>query len=305
MPIMNRSDFKKEMTLGLNTVFGLEYKRKAQVWKQYFQIDTSKQAYEEIVLQAGLGAGQVKPEGEGVEFDAGGEAWYYRFIHQTIALAFAMTEEMVEDNLYGDIAQKYVRSMANGMLHTEAVTCANVLNNGYDATNYPIGDAKALFSLTHPLWGGGTFANTPTTQADLSEASLEDGHIAIANFVDERGIPIAALGEKLVIPPALQFIAQRILYTELRAGSAENDLNAAKSMGMLPGGIVVDQRLTDTNQWTIVTDVPDGLMFFNRVPVQRGMLGDFETGNLRYKSRQRYSAGAGDPRGVYGSSGGS
>lgn len=305
MPVMNRSNIKKELAPGLNTVFGLEYDRKPQVWKRYFQIDSSKKAYEEDVLLAGLGAGQVKPEGEGVDFDSGGEAWYQRYTHQTVALAFAMTEEMVEDNLYGDIAQKYSRSMATGMLHTEAVTCANVLNNAFDATNYPIGDARAACSLTHPLWGGGTFANTPSTQADLSEASLEDAHIAIANFVDERGIPIAALAEKLVISPSLQFIAQRLMFTELRPGSSENDLNAAKSMGMFPGGFVVDQRITDTNAWFAITDVGDGLKFFNRVPVQRGMLGDFETGNLRYKARQRYSAGITNPRGLYGSSGGS
>lgn len=305
MPVMNRSNFKKEMQVGLNTVFGMRYDRKKQVWKQYFEIATSDKAYEEDVLRAGLGAGQIKPEGEGVEFDSGGEAWYQRYTHQTVALAFSMTEELVEDNQYGSIVNDYVGSMADGMLHTEAVTCANVINNGYNATDYPIGDTKALFSLTHPLWGGGTFANTPTTQADLSEASLEDGHIAIAGFVDERGIPLAALAEKLVIPPALTFIAQRLLYTELQPGSSQNDLNASKSLGMIPGGVVVDQRLTDTNGWTLITDVPKGLRFFNRVAVQRGMLGDFETGNLRYKARQRYSAGATNPRGVYGSSGGS
>lgn len=303
MAIMNRSQFKKQLQLGLNTVFGQEYKRYPEEWKQIFDIETSRKAYEEDVLMTGLGAAQVKREGAGVAYDAGSEAWVARYYHETIALAFAITEEAVEDGLYGDLGAKFARALARSMQHTKEIKGANILNWAFDATNHPVGDGVALCSTAHPLQGGGTLANTPTVQADLAESSLEDALVAIGLFVDDRGIPIAATAKKLIVPPQLEFVAERLTQSQLRPGTADNDVNAILNKGMIPEGYTVNHRLTDTNAWFLKTDVQDGLKHFIRKPLQRGMEGDFETGNSRFKARERYSFGVTDYRAVYGSSG--
>lgn len=300
---MNRAQFRKQLQLGLNTVFGLEYQRYPEQWRPIFEVSPSKKAYEEDVLLVGFGGAQVKPEGQGVAFDAGSEAWVARYKHDTIALAFSITEEAVEDGLYGDLGAKYARALARSMVHTKEVNGANVLNNGFTAGAFAGGDGEALFSTAHPLQGGGTFSNTFTTQANLAEASLEDALIQISEFIDDRAIPVACRGTKLHIPPELVFVAERLLMSQLRPGTADNDVNAIKSMGMIPMGSFTNQRLTDPNAWFIGTDCPDGLKHFNRKSLQRGMEGDFETGNMRYKARERYSFGFTDPRGAFGSSG--
>lgn len=302
--VMNRAQFRKQLQRGLNAVFGLEYRRYPEQWKDIFDVESSDKAYEEDVLMAGLGAAAVKPEGQGVTYDGGGESYVSRYVHETIALAFAITEEAVEDGLYGNLSSKFSKALARSMQHTKEVKGANILNYA-DNSSYLYGDGKKLLATDHPLYNGGTQSNRPTTMADLSEATLEDALVAISNFVDDRGIPVAAGAKRLIVPPALQFVAQRLLFSDFRPGTADNDVNAMKSMGMLPGGFSVNQRLTDTNAWFIKTDVPDGLKHIKRIAVQRGVEGDFETGNMRYKARERYSFGASDFRGVYGSTGGS
>lgn len=302
MAIMNRSQFKKELQKGLNTVFGLEYDRYPEEWRQIFEVNTSMKAYEEDVLLAGLGAAQTKDEGRGVAYDAGAEAWVARYVNETVALAFAITQEAVEDGLYGDQGAKYSKALARSMQHTKEVKGANILNNGF-SSSFPIGDGQALFSTAHPLWGGGSVANTFSTQADLAEGSLEDMLILIGQAVDERNIPIALNAKKLIVPINLEFAADRLLNTQGRTGTADNDINALKHMGMIPGGYAVNHRLTDTNAWFVTTDCPDGLKHFVRMAVQRGMEGDFETGNMRYKARERYVFGVTNWRGAYGSSG--
>lgn len=302
MAIMNRARFRKELQEGLNTVFGLEYRRYEQEWRPIFDVENSTKAYEEDVLLAGLAGAPVKPEGAPVTYDQGGEAFVSRYVHETIALAFSLTEEAEEDNLYGSIGNKYSKALARSMQHTKEVKGAAILNNGYDSA-FPGGDGVELFSVLHPLFGGGTQANTFSTQADLSETSLEEALIAVSKFVDERSIPIAVRATKLVVPPDLMFIAERILTSPYRPGSADNDVNAMKKMGMIPGGCYKNHRLTDTNQWTLLTDCPDGLKHLVRKNIQRGLEGDFETGNMRYKARERYSFGWSDYRGAFGSSG--
>jgi phage major head subunit gpT-like protein len=302
MALINRSSFRKQLQEGLNAIFGLEYKRYPQEWREIFDVYKSSKAYEEDVLMTGLGAAQVKAEGAGVAYDTGAEAWVARYMHETIALAFAITEEAVEDNLYGDIGARYARALARSMQHTKEVKGANVLNNGF-SSSYPGGDGKALFATDHPLQGGGTLSNTFAVAADLAEASLEDAMIQIAGWTDDRGIPIAAQALKLIIPPALHFVAERLLATNQRPGTGDNDVNALKSTGMLPQGYTVNHRLTDTDAWFLKTDVPDGLKFFQRKALQRGMEGDFETGNSRYKARERYTMGWTDPRAAFGTAG--
>lgn len=302
--VMNRAQFRKQLQRGLNTVFGLEYRRYPEQWRDIFDIESSDKAYEEDVLMAGLAAAVVKPEGQGVTYDAGGESYVSRYVHETIALAFAITEEAVEDGLYGNLAAKFSKALARSMQHTKEVKGANILN--YATTpGYVGGDGKVLLATDHPLYNGGSLSNRPATMADLSEATLEDALIAISNYVDDRGIPIAAGAKTLIVPPQLQFVAQRLLFSDFRPGSSDNDVNAMKSMGMLPGGFKVNQRLTDVNAWYIKTDVPDGLKHMKRIGIQRGVEGDFETGNMRYKARERYSFGWSDVRGIYGSTGGS
>lgn len=300
--VMNRNTFKKQLQEGLNTVFGLEYRRYPEEWRAAFEVGNSNKAYEEDVLLAGLAGAPVKAEGAPVSYDAGGEAYTSRYVHETIALAFAITEEAEEDNLYGDIGAKYARALARSMQHTKEVKGAAIFNNGFNAS-YPGGDGVALFSASHPLWGGGTQSNTFATQADLSETALEEALIAISKWVDDRGIPVAIRGLRLVLPPDLQFIAERILASSQRPGSADNDINALKSKGMIPGGAHEMHRLTDPDAWFIVTDAMDGLKHMVRKSIQRGIEGDFETGNMRYKARERYSFGWSDHRGAFGSSG--
>jgi hypothetical protein len=302
MATMNRATFRKELQEGLNTVFGMEYRRYPNEWRPLFEINQSNKAYEEDVLLAGLAGAPVKPEGGPVSYDAGGEAFVSRYVHETIALAFALTEEAEEDNLYGSIGGKYARALARSMQHTKEVKGAAIFNNGFDA-NFPGGDAVPLFSTAHPLWGGGTQANTFATQADLSETSLEEAFIAISKYVDERGIPIAVRAQKLAIPSDLMFVAERLVASPYRPGTADNDVNAMKSMGMLPGGVHVNHRFTDANGWFLLTDCPDGLKHMVRKGIQRGIEGDFETGNMRYKARERYSFGWSDYRAAFGSSG--
>lgn len=304
MTVMNRALFRKQLQDGLNSVFGLEYKRYPEQWREIFEVDSSDKAYEEDVLMAGLGAAAVKAEGAGVQYDAGGESWVSRYMHETIALAFAITEEAVEDGQYGNLGTKFSRALARSMQHTKEVKGANILN--FAATSgYTGGDGKVLLATDHPLYNGGSGANRPTTMADLSEATLEDALIAISQLTDDRGIPVALTAQKLIVPPALKFVAQRLLFSDFRPDSANNDINAIRNMGMLPGGFCVNQRLTDTNAWFIKTDAMDGLKHLKRIGIQRGVEGDFETGNMRYKARERYSFGWTDWRGVYGSTGGS
>lgn len=302
MAVMNRATFRKELQEGLNTVFGMEYRRYTQEWKEIFTVERSEKAYEEDVLLAGLAGAPVKAEGGPVSYDSGGEAFTSRYVHETIALAFAITEEAEEDNLYGSVGAKYSKALARSMVHTKEVKGAAVLNNGFDS-DYPGGDGVELFSTSHPLWGGGTQANTFTTQADLSETSLEEACITISKWTDERGIPIAVLPQKLAVPPDLCFVAERLLMTEKRPGTADNDVNAIRNKGKFPGGYCENHRLTDPDAWFIVTDAMDGLKHMVRINVQRGVEGDFETGNMRYKARERYSFGWSDYRGAFGSSG--
>lgn len=300
---MNRARFRKQLQEGLNTVFGMEYKRYPEEWRQFMTVETSRKAYEEDVLLVGFGGAQVKPEGSGVAYDAGAESWVARYHHETIALAFAITEEAEEDGLYGRMGQKYARALARSLQHTKEVKAAAILNNGFDS-NFPGGDGKELFALDHPLWGGGVLKNEPDTPADLSETALEDAHIRISEWTDDRGIPIQAMARKLVVPPELCFEAIRLLESQYRPGTADNDVNAAKSAGYLPEGFAKNHRLTDPDAWFLVTDVPDGLKHMSRLAVRRGVEGDFETGNMRYKARERYSNGWTDPRGAFGSPGG-
>ena len=300
---MTRAQFKKQLQRGLNTVFGLEYKRYPEQWRQIFDVSDSDKAWEEDTLVVGLRTADVKPEGKGVSYDEGGESWTQRYQHETISLAFSITEEAIEDNLYLDMGRKYSAALARSMANAKEIRGANVLNNGFAGGQFAIGDGVALFSTAHPLWFGGNGTNTLSTQADLSEASMEDMLTLIFNMVDDKNIPVAAQAVKLIVPPALQFTAQRLLMTPGRTGTADNDINAIKSMGLVSGGFTVNQRLTDTNAWFIKTDVPDGLKHFVRKAMKRGMEEDFESGNMRYKARERYSFGATDWRGACGSSG--
>lgn len=299
---MNRSLFKKQLQLGLNTVFGTEYNRYPEEWRDIFDINTSVKAYEEDVLQAGLGTAPVKAEGAPVSYDEGAESYVARYIHETIALAFAITQEAEEDGLYGSISGKYAKSLARGLQNTKEVKGANVLNNGFNAA-YAGGDGVALFSTAHPVWGGGTQANMFATQPDLTEAALEAADIAIGLWTDERGIRMAAKPKRLIVPNGGKYTAQRLLFSDFRPATGDNDINAIKSMGTYAGGVSVNHYLTDPIGWYIKTDVADGLKHFVRVKVQRGMEGDFETGNARYKARERYSFGWSDYRGAWGSAG--
>lgn len=305
MAIMNRALFKKELQRGLNTVFGLEYKRYPEQWRAIFDVSSSDKAWEEDTLVVGLGAGRTKDEGGTVYYDAGGESWTQRYVNETVALAFAITEEAVEDNLYLDQGRKYAAAQARGMQHAKEIKGANILNNGFSAGAYAIGDGVALFSTAHPLWYGGNGSNTLSTQADLAEASLEDMLTLISQMVDDRGIPISADGVRLIVPPALRFTAHRLLNSQGRTGTGDNDINAIKSLGLLSGGYSVNQRLTDSNAWFIKTDQPHGARHLVRKALYKKMEEDFETGNIRYKARERYAFGVTDWRGLVGSSGSS
>jgi len=298
---ISRGQLVKELEPGLNALFGLEYKRYENQHLEIFDIETSDRAFEEEVMLSGFANAEIKPEGSGVVFDNAQETFTARYTHNTVALAFAITEEAIEDNLYDRLASRYTKALARSMANTKQITAANVLNNGF-STSYTGGDGVALLSTSHPTIAG-TFSNTLATAADLNETSLEQALIDIAAFTDERGLKIAARGLKLVIPNELQFTAERLMKSANRTGTADNDINAIRNMGLVPQGYVVNNFLTDTDAFFIKTDVPNGLKNFVRAPIKTAMEGDFDTGNVRYKARERYSFGWSDPRGIYGSPG--
>ena len=301
MPI-SRSQLMKELEPGLNALFGMEYDRYDDEWAEIFETESSDRAFEEEVMLAGFGQAPVKSEGAAVSFDTANEAYTARYTHETIALAFAITEEAVEDNLYDRLSTRYTRALARSMSNTKEVKGANILNNAFDST-YTFGDGKELCATDHPTVGGGSLRNELSTAADLNETSLEQALIDIAAFIDERGLLVAVQGRKLVVPPALQFVADRLMASTLRPGTADNDINAMRNMGMLPDGYTVNHYLTDTDAFFIKTDAPNGFKPFDRSPVRPSMEGDFDTGNVRYKARERYSFGVSDPRCVFGSPG--
>ena len=301
MPI-SRAQLAKELEPGLNALFGMEYGRYENEHAEIFETESSDRAFEEEVMLTGFGSAPTKNEGGAVNFDDAQESFTSRYTHETIALAFSITEEAIEDNLYDRLASRYTRALARSMAHTKQVKAANVLNNAFNAS-FTGGDGVELCSTAHPLSGGGTFANEPSTAADLNETSLEDALISISGFVDERGLKIALRGMKLIIPPALQFVAERLMASNLRVGTADNDINALRSTGMLPEGYVINHFLTDTDAFFIKTDAPNGFKHFERAPVRTQMEGDFDTGNMRFKARERYSFGFSDPRCVFGSPG--
>ena len=299
---ISRAQLLKELLPGLNALFGMEYARYGEEHKEIYETETSERSFEEETKLSGFSAAPVKNEGSAIQYDNAQEAWSTRYNHETIALGFSITEEAVEDNLYDSLSARYTKSLARAMAYTKQVKAASVLNNGFSA-NYPGGDGVALFSTAHPLVSGGTNSNTPSTQVDLNETSLEAAVIQIAAWTDERGLLIAAKPKKLIVPPALMFTAKRLLDTELRVATADNDINAIKQMGAIPEGYTVNHFLTDSNAWFLTTDVPNGMKHFVRTPLQNSMDGDFDTGNVRYKARERYSFGWSDPLGMWGTSG--
>jgi hypothetical protein len=299
---MTRLQFTKQLQDGLNTVFGLEYDEHPSLYDKLFDVTTSAKAYEEDVLMVGLGGAVEKAEGAAVTYDSGQEAWVARYQHATIALAFSITEEAVEDGRYGDIGQKFAKSLAKSMRYTKEVRGISVLNNAF-SSSYTGGDAKALCATDHPLAGGGSLGNKPTTDADVSEESLEDAMVAIDGYVDDRGIPMMIKAKSLHIPRQSQFVVHRILKSLGQSGNANNDTNALKDLNALPGGAITNVFIADSDAWFIKTNAADGLKHFVRRKLKKGMEGDFETGNMRYKASERYSFGWTDWRGIYGSSG--
>ena len=298
---ISRSQLVKELEPGLNALFGLEYKNYADEHTEIFDIENSDRAFEEEVMLSGFANASVKPEGSGVNYDTAQESFTARYTHETLALAFSITEEAIEDNLYDRLASRYTKALARSMANAKQVKAANVLNNAFDSS-FTGGDGVELCSAVHPIVAG-TFKNELSTAADLNETSLEQSLIDIAALTDERGLKIAAKGVKMIIPSALQFTAERLMKSQGRTGTADNDINAIGSMGMIPQGYTVNHYLTDTDAFFIKTDVPNGLKMFVRAPIKTAMEGDFETGNVRYKARERYSFGFSDPRGIFGSPG--
>ena len=296
---ISRAQLVKELEPGLNALFGLEYKNYADEWSEIFETETSDRAFEEEVMLAGFSNAAVKPEGQGVTFDDAQETFTARYTNETIALAFAITEEAIEDNLYDRLASRYTKALARSMANTKQVKAAAVLNNGFNAS-FAGGDGKALFADDHPTIAG-SFKNELETGADLNETSLEQALIDIGKMTDERGLKIAARGMKLIIPSELQFTADRLMKSEGRTGTADNDINAIRNMGMIPQGYTVNHFLTNAKKWFVKTDVPNGLKHFVRSPIKTSMEGDFDTGNVRYKARERYVFGFSDPRGIFGS----
>jgi len=296
---ITRSQLLKELEPGLNALFGMEYDRYDNEHAEIFDTENSDRAFEEEVMLSGFGQAPTKGEGSAVAYDSAGEAYTARYTHETIALAFAITEEAVEDNLYDRLSARYTRALARSMANTKQVKAASVLNNAFNSS-FKGGDGKELCATDHPTTGGGNFSNELAVAADLNETSLEQALIDIAAFIDERGLKIATRGLKMIVPPSLQFTVERILVSDLRVGTGDNDLNAIKSMGLLPQGYRVNHYLTDPDAWFIKTDAPNGLKHFNRSPLKTTMEGDFETGNVRYKARERYSFGFSDPRGIFG-----
>jgi len=299
---ISRAQLLKELLPGLNALFGLEYAKYGEEHKEIYETETSERSFEEETKLSGFSAAPVKNEGSAIAYDNAQEAWTARYNHETIALGFSLTEEAIEDNLYDSLSARYTKALARAMAYTKQVKAAAVLNNGFSSA-FPGGDGVALFSASHPLVSGGTNSNVPSTPADLNETSLENAVIQISLWTDERGLLIAAKPNKLVVPPSLQFTATRLLETELRVSTADNDINALKNNGSIPGGFCINHFLTDTNAWFLTTDVPNGMKHFVRTPLSQSMDGDFDTGNVRYKSRERYSFGWSDPLGMYGSAG--
>jgi hypothetical protein len=296
---ISRSQLVKELEPGLNALFGLEYKRYENQHAEIYTTETSDRAFEEEVMLAGFASAPTKQEGAGVVFDQANETFTARYNHETIALAFAITEEAIEDNLYDRLAARYTRALARSMANTKQVKAANVLNNAQN-TAFTGGDGKTLINNAHPLSSGGTFSNVLSTAADLNETSLEQSLIDIQAFVDERGLKIATQGVKMIIPKELQFTAERLMKSPQRVGTADNDINAVASMGMVPQGYRVNNFLSDTDAYFLLTDVPNGLKMFVRSPIKTAMEGDFDTGNVRFKARERYSFGFSDPRCIFG-----
>ena len=296
---ISRAQLVKELEPGLNALFGLEYKQYVNEAAEIFETENSDRAFEEEVMLSGFANATVKPEGQGVSFDSAQETFTARYTNETIALAFAITEEAIEDNLYDRLASRYTKALARSMANTKQVKGAAVLNNAFNSS-YAGGDGKELCATDHPTLAG-TFSNELSTAADLNETSLEQALIDIAAFTDERGLKVAARGMKLIIPSALQFTAERLMKSKGRTGTADNDINAINNMGAVPEGYVVNHYLTDTAKWFVKTDVPNGLKHFMRAPLKTSMEGDFDTGNVRYKARERYVFGFSDPRGIFGS----
>ena len=299
---ISRAQLLKELLPGLNALFGLEYANYDAEHSEIYDTESSDRSFEEEVKLSGFDAAPVKDEGSAISYDAAQESFTARYNHETIAMGFAITEEAMEDNLYDSLSARYTKALARAMAHTKQVKAVVPLNNGF-TTAYSSGDGVALFSASHPLVSGGTNSNTQSTAADLNETSLEAAVIQIGKWTDERGLLIAARPQSLVIPPDLQFVAARVMQSELRPGTADNDINAVRSMGVVPGGTVVNHYLTDTDAWFLLTDVPNGMKHFNRVALETSMDGDFDTGNVRYKARERYSFGVSDPLGIWGSPG--
>jgi hypothetical protein len=299
---ISRAQLLKELLPGLNALFGLEYATYGEQHKEIYDTETSERSFEEETKLSGFSAAPVKNEGSAIAYDNAQEAFTARYTHVTIAQGFSLTEEAIEDNLYDSLSARYTKALARSMAYTKQVRAASVLNNGFSA-NFPGGDGVALFATDHPLVSGGVNSNEPATGADLNETSLEAAVIQIAQWTDERGLLIAAKPKKLIVPPQLQFVATRLLETELRTGTADNDINALKNNGSIPEGYTVNNYLTDPNAWFLTTDVPNGMKHFVRTPLSNSMDGDFDTGNVRYKSRERYSFGFSDPLGMFGSPG--
>ena len=300
---ISRAQLVKELEPGLNALFGLEYKRYDNESSEIYATESSDRAFEEEVMLSGFANADVKAEGQGVSFDEAQETFTARYTHETVALAFAITEEAMEDNLYDRISSRYTKALARSMANAKQVKGAAPLNNGLPGVaTFKTGDGVSLINASHPTIAG-TFSNTLSTAADLNETSLEQAMIDIAAFTDERGLRIAAQGKKMIIPSALQFTAERVLKSPGRVGTADNDINALKNMGMIPQGYRVNHFVTDTDAWYIITDIPNGMKYFDRAPLKTAMEGDFDTGNVRYKARERYSFGCSDPRGIYASPG--
>jgi len=299
---ISRAQLLKELLPGLNALFGMEYATYGEEHKEIYETETSERSFEEETKLSGFSAAPVKNEGSALRYDNAQEAWTTRYNHETIALGFSVTEEAIEDNLYDSLSARYTKSLARAMAYTKQVKAAAVINNGF-SSSYPGGDGVSLFNASHPLVSGGYNSNVPSTMADLNETSLENAVIQIAAWTDERGLLIAAKPKKLIVPPPLQFVATRLLETSLRVGTNDNDINALKNNGSIPEGYTINHFLTDTNGWYLTTDVPNGMKHFVRTKLATSMDGDFDTGNVRYKARERYSFGWSDPLGMYGSSG--
>ena len=304
MAAISRAQLLKELLPGLNALFGLEYARYGEEHKEIYETETSERSFEEETKLSGFSAAPVKPEGSAIAYDAAQEAWTARYNHETIALGFSLTEEAIEDNLYDSLSGRYTKSLARAMAYTKQVKAAAVLNNGFtNSAQYYGGDGVPLFSTQHPLVSGGTNSNTQSTAADLNETSLENAVIQISLWTDERDLLIAARPKKLIVPPQLQFVATRLLETQLRVGTTDNDINALVNNGSIPEGYAINHFLTDPNAYFLTTDVPNGMKHFVRTPLAQSMDGDFDTGNVRYKARERYSFGWSDPLGMWGSQG--